>query len=611
MRDSTPHELLQAYFAETANEEQVAALSRWIEASAEHAEIVHSIVWLDSALKQQLHNDSLDSLSPEERAFVDRIDPEAWELVLNSALSQKRDTEVSAIPADDQDTDELPPIGFRELCSLACYLAMNGLRAKAGAIGSVAAMLVVGLVLYFVWAGPDSDSLESASNTTIAEPETETLKAVATLVSERGAAWDRLPGDAFYAGDRFNLVQGSAEIATHSGAVAMIQAPATIEFIDSLNALKLHSGRLVAVCETPASKGFLVRTPHMDVVDLGTRFGVDAIEPDASEVHVFSGSVRVDSQGSTGALPDSRTLLAGAATRVKSGTAGFVPVPINQSRFAFGLPATPGTSVVADHFEAVDPSVPARFVMDGGIGWDGPWQISSRNMSVALGSRADQPLEGGAGRYLDAVFRSGGSLSNASVVRRFGQLDSIDRAKPHRVRFLLRVDDSFVASEPFIQRLAVFDNPGIMQGTSGTDSWMITAFGFPRGITQEGLGVGELVVDPWSWAFYDGQADADETTPANYQRFKDTGIRLVPGGTYEIQITVWPQRSSWDLVIEHGKYRYDSLESLGRSIRFRADATQVGGHLHFLMLNYRPDAESRVQIDELSIEPIPTATTTW
>ncbi|MEM9020406.1 MAG: FecR domain-containing protein [Planctomycetota bacterium] len=121
---------------------------------------------------------------------------------------------------------------------------------------------------------------------------------VATLTAEIDAVWDRRPGRELYAGQPFTLTQGFAEITTSHGAVAILQAPATIELTDSPNALRLHRGKLVGICETESSKGFLVRTPHMDITDLGTRFGV-WVKEDVSLTHVIEGEVQASIANAT------------------------------------------------------------------------------------------------------------------------------------------------------------------------------------------------------------------------------------------------------------------------------------------------------------------------
>ncbi|MEM6256945.1 MAG: hypothetical protein AAGI37_01365 [Planctomycetota bacterium] len=118
---------------------------------------------------------------------------------------------------------------------------------------------------------------------------------VATLTAESEAQWAEgvfSPGTPLKAGQRLTLVQGFAEITTARGAVAIVEAPAAIQFLKSPNALQLNMGKLVGICETESSKGFLVRTKTMDVIDLGTMFGVN-VTRDQITATVFTGSVDV------------------------------------------------------------------------------------------------------------------------------------------------------------------------------------------------------------------------------------------------------------------------------------------------------------------------------
>ncbi|MEM9346949.1 MAG: LamG-like jellyroll fold domain-containing protein [Planctomycetota bacterium] len=122
-------------------------------------------------------------------------------------------------------------------------------------------------------------------------------KQVATLTAEHDAMWQLKSGeslsrgDALAAGQRLTLTQGYAEITTRRGAVAILEAPASVELLGN-NSLRLEAGKLVGICETPSSKGFVVRTPQMDMVDLGTEFGV-TVRRDRVETVVFDGEVEV------------------------------------------------------------------------------------------------------------------------------------------------------------------------------------------------------------------------------------------------------------------------------------------------------------------------------
>jgi len=163
---------------------------------------------------------------------------------------------------------------------------------------------------------------------------------VATLTALAAARWESNVGtgspgigDALYSGQRLTLERGFAEITTNRGAIARIQAPASFELIDHDNAIRLHSGKIVGVCETEASIGFLVRTPHMDITDLGTRFGVDATLAEETEVHVIDGEVKV-ALPSTRAKPVERVLLANQAVAARQDRRAFVAVAADAQRFA-------------------------------------------------------------------------------------------------------------------------------------------------------------------------------------------------------------------------------------------------------------------------------------
>ncbi|MGB1124852.1 MAG: LamG-like jellyroll fold domain-containing protein, partial [Phycisphaeraceae bacterium] len=86
------------------------------------------------------------------------------------------------------------------------------------------------------------------------------------------------------------------EIKTNDGAVAILQAPATIQLIND-NALHLHTGKLVGLCKTETSKGFTVRTDHADIIDLGTEFGVE-VNGNQVTTTVFTGQVELATPGS-------------------------------------------------------------------------------------------------------------------------------------------------------------------------------------------------------------------------------------------------------------------------------------------------------------------------
>ncbi|MBX2850363.1 MAG: FecR family protein [Phycisphaeraceae bacterium] len=190
---------------------------------------------------------------------------------------------------------------------------------RPAVLGGIAAVLALALMLVAVFSGP-GNTPSNVPTTATATPQNEPV-VVATLTASHNDQWAQASlarGSELHAGDRLTLTAGFAEITTNEGAVAMLEAPCTIQFTESSKVLHLHAGKLVGVCETDSSKGLLVRTPHMDITDLGTRFGVDA-DSSSTLVHVYEGEVqaaRPDAPAGVEPTP----LIAGQSARTSADT---------------------------------------------------------------------------------------------------------------------------------------------------------------------------------------------------------------------------------------------------------------------------------------------------
>ena len=122
------------------------------------------------------------------------------------------------------------------------------------------------------------------------------------------------------------LKSGLVQIVFYSGARVVIEGPAELQLISPDEAVCL-SGRLVAEVP-PQAKGFRIRTPLMNVTDLGTVFGVE-VKQRQTELHVFKGSVEF--QSSPGATKQS--LIEGKGA-VADGAGAPRLVPANPTGFA-------------------------------------------------------------------------------------------------------------------------------------------------------------------------------------------------------------------------------------------------------------------------------------
>lgn len=160
------------------------------------------------------------------------------------------------------------------------------------ASGAIAASLLFSVVLILIFMGGPSSSTTGpvVQGDGTDTPQNTQQAAAATLTAERDAVWERRPGGELLAGQRFALIEGFAEITTARGAVAVLEAPTTIELLDD-NALRLHYGKMVGRCETQQSKGLKVYTPFARVVDLSTSFGLEVDADGTLEAHVLEGEI--------------------------------------------------------------------------------------------------------------------------------------------------------------------------------------------------------------------------------------------------------------------------------------------------------------------------------
>lgn len=100
-------------------------------------------------------------------------------------------------------------------------------------------------------------------------------------------------GAALVPGSRLQVSQGTVALHFETGVESILQAPADIT-LTSDNSLQIRKG--TAWFHVPRqAQGFRVQTPDLDVVDLGTEFGIITAPGGQDEVHVFKGSVQVTS----------------------------------------------------------------------------------------------------------------------------------------------------------------------------------------------------------------------------------------------------------------------------------------------------------------------------
>ena len=167
----------------------------------------------------------------------------------------------------------------------------------AAPIAAVAALLVLGAWLIWQDFGVDLPPVADASTSqpvaTLPPVVPKPPKIVAKFGTSFGAVWaNRVPpgrDQEFVQGERLQLVSGSLYLEMISGASVVVEGPSDLILRDEA-AIDLASGK-VAVRINGAADSFVVDTPKMHVVDLGTEFGVECGLDQQERVMVFDGSV--------------------------------------------------------------------------------------------------------------------------------------------------------------------------------------------------------------------------------------------------------------------------------------------------------------------------------
>ncbi|MFK7790437.1 MAG: FecR domain-containing protein [Phycisphaeraceae bacterium] len=342
-------ELIARYYDADLSEHETVELRKAMQGSAAAREWFVRLGLQSQCLAEALapqYSDADGSIPFAQLAEMeDRVEAELVDL--DHVASQR----AAASATLTQDKDKLTA---GDLITAGSYLFRRTLISRFAVGSAVAAVLLLGVWLFGPWGAeqvdPPGQPVANQSDLAPQSPSAARVK-VATLTAAHNANWSPnsvggvsalpVPGTQLHPNDRLTLTQGFAEITTVEGAVVILEAPATVELLDK-NAMRLHAGKLVGICETPSSKGFLVHTPHMDVTDLGTRFGVDVNQVISTEVHVFDGEVEVQ-RPAIGATPAQRkTLTQGQAlcANADEADAELISVSASPARFAKNIDTT-------------------------------------------------------------------------------------------------------------------------------------------------------------------------------------------------------------------------------------------------------------------------------
>ena len=172
-----------------------------------------------------------------------------------------------------------------------------------------------------------------------------------------------------------------------------------------------------------------------------------------------------------------------------------------------------------------------------------------------------------------------------------------DATKPHTISWKIRIDEDVVNGETYDiyeDRYFICDSPQPVTGTTYDNSWSVFSFATDKG-----------PLPAKNWGVFDGSLDNSGLTES---RIIDTGIPLVGGTVYDMEITVDPARRMYAASISDGTNTFYQ-----EALRFRTAEYSVGRFLSFGIQSIEETDQRQFSLDAISIQqttlnwaPLPT-----
>ncbi len=302
-------ELIDSYFEGTLNEEGLAELERWLQASRSHRRYFVR----RAAFQQYIEQDARNLVLQPEQAEADGDPVEKFDRLLAALEARSGETQLRHLDPDELSPRQQPnkngrgrPAERRVPPSSPTHttLSLAGVQIGRGVGGLkvrnlIAAILVLGVSIgLYTWFA-EHDEPDVAVQPQPEDPPEPDLSPVVwgqlVALSGEARAEDRppaKPGETMMSG-RWSLLSGYMQIQTPQGASVLIQAPSRFNLTRE-GAVALDRGRLTANVPQEAI-GFTVVTPAMRVIDLGTEFGVEVDGEGKTRAAVFTGLVELQS----------------------------------------------------------------------------------------------------------------------------------------------------------------------------------------------------------------------------------------------------------------------------------------------------------------------------
>lgn len=198
---------------------------------------------------------------------------------------------------------------------------------------------------------------------------------VAKITATRNCLWtDPLSnvgfGSTLYGGQQLSLAAGLIEVTFLDGAQVVVEGPAKFDVQDA-GLGELHEGRIAAVVPVRA-RGFEIATNGLNVVDLGTEFGVLADGED-TEVHVFRGLVMAHVLDAQGRPIRTVELNTAEAARITPASSMVARIPARDDAFVRSLSTVSGPHDGLYAYEDFNYPEGPLAKQNGGFGWAGAW----------------------------------------------------------------------------------------------------------------------------------------------------------------------------------------------------------------------------------------------
>jgi ferric-dicitrate binding protein FerR (iron transport regulator) len=208
-----------------------------------------------------------------------------------------------------------------------CIAAQRPLRANSGSRQRIIRASIVTVV---------AASLIIAAMLSLRNVNARSGGGVARIVKEDNPVWNVQSENVadlnrLYIGQEIQLKSGGLLIEFENGAQVALDAPTCFQLLAQDRCL-LSAGRLTASVPLQA-RGFTVETSLVEIVDLGTKFGVIVTDHQGVEAHVFEGRVRVAGRAKGPNFQDT-VLSSGKALQISAKSENYLRIAADRGKFS-------------------------------------------------------------------------------------------------------------------------------------------------------------------------------------------------------------------------------------------------------------------------------------